>query len=80
MIRTSIFKIDYHQISRAIESFIYESRWGDSPDYIIMSKQTLTLIESKSIMTTEATDGDSFFRGIPIAIDNTLKIGEVRVV
>ena len=83
MTNTNIFKIDYVQISNAIQSFTATDQCGKGPNFIVMSLETLKRIEYDSlhlINISETLDFSHKIMGVPIAINNTLELGEIRVV
>lgn len=84
MIRANIFKVDYTQISRAIQSFTATDECGNGPNFIIMSLDTLKRLEWDNIdlnVSPSKTLGYSHkIVGVPIAINDTLELGEIRVV
>lgn len=79
----NIFKVDYSQVSRAIQYFTIRSPYGDKPNFIIMSLDTLKRIEWDNLHLTKSSETLDFsheIMGVPIAINNTLGLGEIRVV
>ena len=79
MIRENIFKVDYTQISRAIQSFTAADECGNNPNFIIMSLDTLKMIHCDN-SPSKTLDFSHTIMGIPIAINDTLELGEIRVV
>ena len=84
MISANIFKVDYTQVSKAIQSFTAANPCGNNPNFIIMSLETLKRLEWDNIHLnvgpSKTLDFSHTIMGIPIAINNTLEIGEIRVV
>ena len=79
----NIFKVDYSQVSRAIQHFTITSQYGDKPNFIVMSLDTLKRIEWDNLHLTKPSETLDFsheIMGIPIAINNTLGLGEIKVV
>ena len=82
MISTNIFKIDYSEISNAIQSFTHADPCGNNPNFIIMSLDTLKRIQRDNlylINPSKTLDFSHMIMGIPIAINDTLELGEIRV-
>ena len=83
MININIFKVDYAQISSAIQSFAAADQCGKGLNFIVMSLETLKRIEYDNlhlINLPKTLDFSYKIMGIPIAIDNTLELGEIRIV
>ncbi len=78
MISTNIFKIDYSEISNAIQSFTHADPCGNNPNFIIMSLDTLR-DNLYLINPSKTLDFSHMIMGIPIAINDTLELGEIRV-
>jgi hypothetical protein len=83
-IYANIFKVDYAQISRAIQSFTATDEWGSDPSFIVMSLDTLKRLKLDNIHlnigSLKTLDYSHEIMGVPIAINNTLELGEIRVV
>ena len=84
MISANIFKIDYAEISSAIQSFAHVDPCGNNPNFIVMSLDTLKRIQYDNLhlinLPSKTLDFSHTIMGVPIAINNTLEIGEIRVV
>ncbi len=83
MISANIFKVDYAQISSAIQSFTKTNQCGNGPNFIVMSLDTLkkARYDNLHLMVLSKTLDFSYeIMGVPIAINNTLELGEIRVV
>ena len=84
MISANIFKIDYAEISSAIQ---YAQQYGNGPNFIVMSSETLERLKWDNIYLSvnpvnpsKTLDFSHTIMGVPIAINDTLKLGEIRVV
>lgn len=83
MISANIFKVNYTEISSAIQSFAAADQCGKGPNFVVMSLDTLKRVEwdnLHSMKPSKTLDFSHEIMGIPIAINNTLGIGEIRVV
>ena len=87
MISANIFIIDYAQISKAIQSFTTTQQYGNGPNFIVMSLETLERLKWDNIYLSvspinpsKTLDFSHEIMGVPIAINNSLKLGEIRVV
>lgn len=83
-IYANIFKVDYTQISRAIQSFTAADQWGRDPSFIVMSLETLERLKLDnihlSVGLSKTLDYSHKIMGVPIAINDTLDFGEIGVV
>ena len=79
MISENIFKVNYTQISSAIQSFAATDQCGKGPNFIVMSLDTLQKVEHDNLYSTNSSEILEIM-GVPIAINNTLELGEIRVV
>ena len=43
MVNAYIFKVDHRKIQHAIQSAVALSKWGDNPEFIVMSADTQTI-------------------------------------
>ena len=84
MVSADIFKVDYTQVSKAIQSFTAADECRNGPNFIIMSLETLKRLEWDNIHLnvgpSKTPNYSHKIMGIPIAINNTLELGEIRVV
>lgn len=87
MISTNIFKIDYAEISSAIQSFTAADQRGNGPNFIVMSLETLERLKWDNIHLSvspinpsKTLDFSHTIMGVPIAINDALELGEIRVV
>ena len=90
MVHTNILKIDHDGIQHAILSAVASSRRGDNPEFIVMSADTQTIMkkeiaDSYSCFLEDTATGldidySAEYMGIPIAINNSLGLGEIKIV
>lgn len=84
MIKVNVIQIDHSEIRRGISTYQYRKNSNEKPKYIIMSSETRELIvrSAYSINKEEVANPNNFlvYLGIPIAIDNELEKGEVRII
>lgn len=78
------FEIDHKLIEYEIES--YRSKHGKNPEYIVMSEDSLQMIENDYISKNYPI-GDNctlcslkYYMGVMVLIDKTLNVGEFKVV
>lgn len=91
MVHINVIKIDHDRIQHAIRSAVASSRWwGDNPEFIVMSANTQALLKKEIAGSCPCFLGDTAagldidysaeYMGIPIAINNSLGLGEVKIV
>ena len=89
MVNAYIFKVDHKKIQHAIQSAVALSRWGDNPEFIIMSADTQTILKKEIAESCCCFLGDieelkidycAEYMGIPIAINNSLELGEIKII
>lgn len=77
-------KISLKKIDDAIDDYIYET--STNPNFIIMDDDTFTAIKYKCVEITQLDKStyshrlSAEYHGIPIAICNILKYGEIEIV
>lgn len=86
MIKGNVFKMRMSrpELDTLINEFIYKSKRGENPSYIIMNKTTneafaYAILAQKKYYSTNYHDAFYTYRGIPTAIDDCLEDGEVRI-
>lgn len=84
MIDLKVISIDLERINAALASFELQSRWGDGANYIVVSEDTLSLIKSTVLSSASCVIGTHSlthsYRGVPILLDDSLDLGQVRIV
>ena len=89
MVNAYIFKVDHRKIQHAIQSAVALSKWGDNPEFIVMSADTQTILRKENAESYCCFLGDieelkidycAEYMGIPIAINNSLELGEIKII
>lgn len=90
MVHINVIKIDHDRIQHAIRSAVALSRWGDNPEFIVMSANTQTILKKEIADSCPCFLGNAAagldidysaeYMGIPIAINNSLGLGEIKIV
>ena len=73
----NVLTVDLSKIPN--EASIFEHYKGDRPSYCVMSGDTLNLIVNNINFQTSSSK-NNYIHGIPIAICDNLKLGEVDIV
>lgn len=84
MIDLTVITIDLERINAALASFEHQSRWGDGANYIVVSSGTLSLIKSTVLSSLPCMAGTHLltnsYRGMPILLDDSLDLGQIKIV
>lgn len=68
--------ISVSNIGRKIDEFLAEV--GDYPSFIVMSSSTVSLLQLYDIVRNES--GCHEFHGVPVAVNDGMRIGEYKLV
>lgn len=76
--KTSIINIDIDRVSSLIGKFM-STNYSKNPNYIVMNRDTLNIIIKDTGCMTNTSCYETLF-GVPIAISDALKFGDVDIV